>query len=99
MPRSLNLVILTRRDPPFPLVTMRTRVLAVDRGEDPKAHLLGMSGGAVHMRDYLVEQVLYHQAPELQKCLLRISILDRHSRCQQRRILYGLVRSRGAERT
>ena len=40
-------------------------MLAVDRDEDPKAHLLGMSGGAVNMRDYLVEQVLSHQALEV----------------------------------
>ncbi len=130
-PRSLHLAIVTRRDPPFPLVTMKARgqaveiresdlqfdaaetgqvlelvggihldadglarivdeiegwitglrlfCLAADRDEDPKAHLLGMSGGAVHMQDYLVEQVLSRQAPELQECLLRTSILDRFS--------------------
>jgi len=128
-PRSLHLVIVTRRDPPFPLVTMKAHgqleeiresdlqfdaaeteqvleqgagihldsddlnwimdqiegwvtglhlfCLAVARGENPKAHLLGMSGGAFSMQDYLVEQVLSRQPPEIQDCLLKTSLLDR----------------------
>lgn len=128
-PRSLHLVIVTRRDPPFPLVTMKARgqaveireadlqfnametgqvlervgdihldapglarvmdeiegwitglrlfCLAVDGGEDPKAYLSGVSGGAIHVQEYLVAQVLARQVPELQECLLKTAILDR----------------------
>ena len=128
-PRSLHLVILTRRDPPFPLVTMKARgqaveiresdlqfdatetgqvlervgdihldedglarvmdqvegwitglrlfCLAMEKGDDPNLYLFGMTGGAIHVQDYLVEQVLSHQHPELQECLLKTSILER----------------------
>lgn len=128
-PRSLHLVIVTRRDPPFPLVTMKSRglaveireadlqfdvadtgqvlervgdihldedglarvmdeiegwitglrlfCLAVEKGEDPKVYLFGMSGGANHVQDYLVEQVLSHQTPEMKDWLLKSSLLDR----------------------
>lgn len=128
-PRSLHLVIVTRRDPLFPLVTMKAHgqleeiresdlqfdaaeteqvleqgagihldsddlnsimnqiegwvtglhlfCLAVARGGAPKVHLLGMSGGTFSAQDYLVEQVLSHQSPEIQDCLLKTSLLDR----------------------
>jgi len=128
-PRSLHLVIVTRRDPPFPLVRMKARgqaaeiresdlqfdvtetehvlelvgdihldehglthvtkeiegwitglrlfCLALNTGGDPQMYLFGLSGGAIHAQDYLVEQVLSHQLPEIQECLLKTSILDR----------------------
>lgn len=128
-PRCLHLVVLTRRDPPFPMVTMRSRglaleirepdlqfnaeetgqllaqvgdihlneddlgrlmqeiegwitglrlfCLAIETGEDPGRYLAGLSCGAGHIQDYLVEQVLSRQLPEFLDCLLKSSILDR----------------------
>ena len=128
-PRCLHLVIVTRRDPPLPMVTMKARgqaaeiresdlqfdavetgqvlerignihldrdgissvmeqiegwitglrlfCLALAEGDDPKVYLFGMSGGAIHVQDYLVEQVLSRQIPELQECLLKTAILER----------------------
>lgn len=128
-PRCLHLVILTRRDPLLPLVSMKARAmameireadlqfdsietgqvlqrvgnisldaeslekvmeeiegwitglrlfcLAMEKGDDPKLYLFGISGGALHVQEYLVEQVLSRQPEELQSCLLKTSILDR----------------------
>ena len=130
-PRSLHLVIVTRRDPPFPLVKMKAcgqaaeiresdlqfdatetehvlekvgaicldeqglgRVmqeiegwitglrlfcLALSQGGDPQMYLFGLSGRAIQAQDYLIDQVLSHQLPEIQECLLKTSILDRFS--------------------
>lgn len=130
-PRSLHLVIVTRRDPPFSLVRMkaigqaaeiresdlqfdetetsqvlekvgdiyldehglaqvmkeiegwitglRLFCLALSKGDDPKMYLFGLSRGAIYVQDYLVDQVLSHQPPEIQEYLLKTSILDRFS--------------------
>ena len=128
-PRSLHLAILTRRDPPLPLSSMRAKGLAIEIREtdlqfspeeteavfretaeidldpdslakimgnfegwivglrmvclalrhqqDPKAYLSGLSGDLSQVQEYLADQVLSRQTPELQNCLVKTSILDR----------------------
>jgi len=48
------------------------------RGEgDPSSFLREFAGGHRHVLDYLLEEVLERQSPELQRFLLRTSILER----------------------
>ena len=128
-PRSLHLAIITRRDPPLPVMAMRARGLALEireadlqfsaeetrsvfssmadlalspgnlakimvelegwivglrmvclalrNSEDPDAYLSGLHGGIAEFQQYLLEQVLSRQSPEIQHCLLRTSIVER----------------------
>ena len=128
-PRSLHLVLITRRDPPLPLAGLRARSSVVEireedlrfsreetrtvlqkmvgisvtdetlshlHGEiegwivglrlaglalrnqaDPEGYLAQLHGGTQSIQQYLLEEVLKHEAPDFQQWLLRTSILNR----------------------
>lgn len=46
---------------------------------DPEAFLLELRGSIREVQDYLLDQVVSQQSPEFQKCLLRLSAVDRFS--------------------
>lgn len=56
---------------------LRLFCLAVEKGKDPMAYLVRMNRGTANVQDYLMDQVLSRQAPELKEWLLKTSILDR----------------------
>ena len=51
--------------------------LAVRNTEDPDAFLDSLHGGLPHAQEYLLQEVLNAQSPELRDCLSRSSIFDR----------------------
>ena len=59
------------------IVGLRLVCLALRHQEDPKAYLAGLSGDLGQVQEYLAEQVVSRQTPELQECLLKTSIVDR----------------------
>ena len=59
------------------VVGLHLLCLALHHQPQPEAFLAQLRGGDHNINDYLVEQVLEKQAPELRECLVRISILDR----------------------
>ena len=59
------------------IVGLRMVCLALRHHDDPKAYLSGLSGDLGQVQEYLAEQVLSRQTPELQDCLVKTSILDR----------------------
>lgn len=128
-PIPLHLVILTRRDPPLPLVGLyaknqitevrmqdlrftltevralldkctgaplsedslenvhretegwvaglRLLSLALPHNKDQDELTQGLGGGVVQMQEYLVQEVIALQAPEVRDCMLKTSIFDR----------------------
>jgi len=50
--------------------------LSLGSGEAPEALLASLSGTEIEIADYLLDEVFTHQPPEIQRFLLRTSILD-----------------------
>ncbi len=58
-------------------VGLRLACLALGHAPDPTSFLSTLEGGIPHTQGYLLREVLAQQSPELGRCMLRSSILDR----------------------
>jgi len=58
-------------------VGLRLVSLAVRQVDDPDAFLNSLHGGIPHTQEYLLREVLTDRSPEVRRCLLKTSILDR----------------------
>ena len=59
------------------VVGLRLVALALRDADDQEALLEGMSGGIQHIQDYLLDEVLVAQSPQIRDWMLKASILDR----------------------
>ena len=59
------------------IVGLRMLCLALRNGGNLHGYLSGQHGHIAQVHEYLAEQVLSRQSPELQRCLQRTSILER----------------------
>lgn len=59
------------------IVGLRLVALALRDGDSADDLLTGMGGGLQHIQEYLVQEVLAGQSPQMRDWMLKISILDR----------------------
>ncbi len=71
-------------------VGLRLVSLALRHAADPDAFLSGLEGGVPQTQEYLLQEVLAAQSPEVRGCLLRSSILDRFSPDSSRRCAHRI---------
>lgn len=59
------------------VVGLKLAALSLHRHQDPEAFIASFTGSHRFVQDYLIEEVLQQQSPEVQSFLLRTSVLDR----------------------
>jgi LuxR family maltose regulon positive regulatory protein len=68
------------------------------QGRDPRSFVRTFSGSHRYILDYLVEEVLDHQTPEIQEFLLQTSILDRLTASLCNAVRFGLAEASSRSR-
>ena len=58
-------------------VALRLAAMALRKLKDSDAFLDGFRGGTLRLEEYLLNEILAQQSPEIRECLLRSAILDR----------------------